>query len=255
MQNQNRKSIFYQLLFQAVVTALYAVGFVEILILKGREGGLEALIDPTIRYLPFQIILICSLLPQISLLIKHKLHSQDGEILPLLFTSVILQACIIVVEALDSMGYFFEYPLQLLILERFSLLAAAVMFLVSSLRYFGFSSSHIGLYNLAFLAVAFLISAAIPVSSYMGDTEINMSIYEVYLQIAVVAIYITCVVTFIIIAVKDKTSLNIKRSISFILLIGGLYASHLNLLWSAVLSPVLYITGTIILVVNVGDSF
>ena len=255
MQNQNRKSIVYQLIFQSFVTAFYAVGLVNILIRSGREGGFEALIEPVIEYLPLQIILICSLLPQISLLIKHKLHSQDGEILPVLFTSVILQACIIIVDALDSMGYFFEYPLQLLVLERFSLLAAASMFLVSSLRYFGFSSSHISLYNLAFLAVSFLISAAIPVSSYMGETGINMSLYEVYLQILVLIIYITAVVTFIVIAVKDKTALNIKRSIAFILLIGGLYTSHISLLWSAILSPVLYITGTVILVVNVGDSF
>ena len=255
MQTQNRKYILYQLLVQIMICVLYAFGLINVLIRAGQTEGIGGLLAPAVKYGPFLVVLICSILPQAALLIKHKLHSQDGEILPVLFTSVILQACIIIVDALDSIGYFFEYPLQLLVLERFSLLAAASMFLVSSLRYFGFSSSHIGLYNLAFLAVSFLISAAIPVSSYMGETDINMSLYEVYLQVLVLVIYITAVVTFIVIAVKDKTALNIKRSIAFILLIGGLYTSHIGLLWSAILSPVLYITGTVILVVNVGDSF
>lgn len=254
MQNQNRKLLISQLLIQVVITVLYTIGFVEILLFNGRNSGLEGLVEPTIKYFPFLIILICSILPQGSLLIKHKLHSQDGEILPLLFSVVCLQASLIVSEAMDASGYLFLFPYQLIVLQRFSLLSSASMFLLSSLRYYGFSSSNIGLYNFVFLAVPFLLSAIIPFSSYEGQTLIYSSFYEVYLEIAITIIYVASIITFIFLAIKDKTSLNVKRSISFIFISIGLYLSQINELWAAITSSALYIIGTIILVINAGDS-
>ena len=240
MQNQNRKLLISQLLIQVVITVLYTFGFVEILLFNGRNSGLEGLVEPTIKYFPFLIILICSILPQGSLLIKHKLHSQDGEILPLLFSVVCLQASLIVSEAMDASGYLFLFPYQLIVLQRFSLLSSASMFLLS--------------YNFVFLAVPFLLSAIIPFSSYEGQTLIYSSFYEVYLEIAITIIYVASIITFIFLAIKDKTSLNVKRSISFIFISIGLYLSQINELWAAITSSALYIIGTIILVINAGDS-
>ncbi len=254
MQTQNRKYILYQLFIQIAICALFSFGFVNVLIDAAREGGVENLMEPAVKYGPFLIVLICSILPQAALLIKHKLHSQDGEILPLLFTVVALQGSMIVNDALMSLGYYFEFPFHLLILQRFSLTAAACLFLFSALRYFGFSSSHIGLYNFAFLAIPFFISAIIPVSSYQGETTITSSVYDAYLQAGIVIIYLTTITTFTVMAVKDKTALNIKRSIAFILLCFGNYLCLIGEIWSSVLSPLLYIIGTIILVNNAGDS-
>lgn len=237
-----------------MITIFYSFAFIQILLSCGKRDGLEGLLSPTIKYLPFLIILICSILPEASLLIKHKLHSQDGEILPLLFTVVSLQASLILFEAVDASGYLFFYPYQLLVLERFSLLASASMFLLSSLRYFGFSSSNIGLYNFVFLAVPFLVSALIPFSSYEGSFSIYSSIYDLYLVVAITLIYLASIITFIFVAIKDKTALNIKRSISFIFLSIGLYLSQIDILWVAITSSILYIIGSVILVVNAGDS-
>ena len=155
---------------------------------------------------------------------------------------------------MDASGYLFLFPYQLIVLQRFSLLSSASMFLLSSLRYYGFSSSNIGLYNFVFLAVPFLLSAIIPFSSYEGQTLIYSSFYEVYLEIAITIIYVASIITFIFLAIKDKTSLNVKRSISFIFISIGLYLSQINELWAAITSSALYIIGTIILVINAGDS-
>ncbi len=255
MQSQNRKFIIYQLFVQVIITIFYSFFFVNILIEAGRDGGFNGLLAPAMKYFPFLVVLICSILPEASLLIKHKLHSQDGEILPLLFMIVDLQSSLIVSDAVSALGFYFDFPFYLLILQRFSLLGTAAMFLLSSLRYFGFSSSHIGLYNFAFLAISFLVSAIIPISSYRGEMTITSSIYEVYLQIAILVIYLATIATFIIVAIKDKTALNIKRSSAFILLCLGIYLSWANFPATCIISPVVYIIGTGILVVDAGDSF
>ncbi len=254
MQNQTRKFILYQLLIQAVITVLYGFGFINIMINAGKESGFDGVLAGAIKYLPFLVILICSILPQVSLLIKHKLHSQDGEILPLLFTVIALQGSLIIPDAVEAMGYYLDIPFYILVLERFSLLAASSMFLLSSLRYFGFSSSHIDLFNFVFLAVPLLVSALGPVSSYEGVISITSSLYEVYLQWAIILIYLSAITTFLVTAFKDKTSLNIKRSISFISLSIGLYFSHFNTAATSIISPVFYILGTVILIVDAGDS-
>lgn len=255
MQSQTRKFILYQLFIQAVITVLYGFGFVNVLISSGKRGGFASILESSGRYLPFLVILICSLLPEISLLIKHKLHSQDGEILPLLYTAVALQSSMIVMDAVSAMGFYFHFPFGLLVLQRFSLLATASMFLLSALRYFGFSSSHMTGYSFVFLAFSFLISALVPVSSYMGEITVTSSIYEVYIQIVVLAAYTATIATFIIAAIKDKTALNIKRSSAFILLCVGIYLCWAGNVYTAVISPILYLIGTIILVADAGDSF
>lgn len=254
MQNQTRKFIIGQLLIQAAITVLYGFALINIFIDAGIRVGFNGILEYAVKHLPFLVILICSILPQISLLIKHKLHSQDGEILPLLFTVVALQGSLILNDAAEAMGYFLDYPFYILVLQRFSLLAAASMFLLSSLRYFGFSSSRIELFNFVFLAVPLLVSAIVPVTSYEGSVTITSSVYEVYLQFAIVLVYLASVSTFLVTAFKDKTALNIKRSISFISLSIGLYYSHYNTLVTSILSPVFYILGTVILIIDAGDS-
>ncbi len=254
MQNQNRKFILYQLIVQIAISVLYAFGFINILVKNIMDGGFFSAIDEFIKHFPFLVILILSILPEISLLIKHKLHSQDGEILPLLFTAIALQGSFILPEAIYALGFYFDYPFHLLILQRFSLLSSASIFLLSSLRYFGFSSSHMWAYNIAFLSLSFLISAIIPISSYQGEVAVFSSIYDAYLILALILIYASAILTFIVFAFKDRTALNIKRSISFICLIIGIILSSLNTMISAILSLVFYIIGTIILVTDAGDS-
>ena len=200
------------------------------------------------------VVLICSLWPQAALIFKHKLHSQDGEIMPMLFTFSAMQASLIVVDAVEAMGYIFVYPEALLVIQRFSLLGTAALFLLSSLRYYGFSSSNIGMYTFLFLAVSLLISAMVPFSSYHGRMSTMTPGYEMYVQLVVIVLYAVAIITFIMTAVKDKTSLNVKRSIAFIMMGISIYLAYFNHIYTAATSIVLALPATVILVLNAGDS-
>ncbi|MGN1164682.1 MAG: hypothetical protein ACI4S4_07770, partial [Candidatus Ornithospirochaeta sp.] len=205
MQNQNRKSIVILLVVQIGITVFYAFSLFEILFSGYRFSGWEEMKTSIIEYVPHLVILLCLLWPQAALIFKHKLHSQDGEIMPLLFTLTAFQASLIVTDALEAMGYIFVFPEALLVIQRFSLVATAAFFLLASLRYYGFSSSNMGMYSLLFLSLALLLSALVPFSSYHGEMSTLTPGYEVYVQIVVLVLYIITVITFIMTAVKDKT--------------------------------------------------
>ena len=98
--------------------------------------------------------------------------------MPLLFTVTAFQASLIVVDAIEAMGYIFVFPEALLVIQRFSILATAALFLLSSLRYYGFSSSNMGMYTFLFLSVSLLISAMVPFSSYHGRMSTMTPGYE-----------------------------------------------------------------------------
>lgn len=254
MQYQNRKTIATLLVVQTIITVVYAFSLFEVCLFYFREGGFTGIKEPLLNYFPHLVILICSIWPQAALLFKHKLHSQDGEIMPLLFTVTAFQASLIVVDAIEAMGYIFVFPEALLVIQRFSLLATAALFLLSSLRYYGFSSSNMGMYTFLFLAVSLLISALVPFSSYHGRMSTMTPGYEMYVQIVIIVLYVTTIITFIMTAVKDRTSLNVKRSIAFIMLALSIYFAYFNLIYTAVTSIVLAIPATVILVLNAGDS-
>ena len=254
MKYQNRKTIATLLVVQTIITVVYAFSLFEVCLFYFREGGFTGIKEPLLNYFPHLVILICSIWPQAALLFKHKLHSQDGEIMPLLFTMIATQASLIVTDAVTSMGFIFIFPEQLLVVQRFSLVATAALFLLSSLRYYGFSSSNMGFYTALFLAISLLLSSMVPFSSYRGQMSTLTPGYEVYIQIVVLVLYLVSIITFIITAVKDKTSLNVKRSIAFILLVISIYFSYYNTLYSAIIAVVLAIPATIILSINAGDS-
>ena len=103
MQNQNRKTIVSLLVVQIAITLFYAFGLGEVLFFSFTTDGWNEVKNNLLDYLPHLVILVCSLWPQAALIFKHKLHSQDGEIMPLLFTVTALQASLIVVDAIESM--------------------------------------------------------------------------------------------------------------------------------------------------------
>ena len=254
MQNQNRKTIVSLLVVQIAITLLYLFALIEVLLFSYNQEGWIGLQSNLLDYLPHLVVLICSLWPQAALIFKHKLHSQDGEIMPMLFTFSAMQASLIVVDAVEAMGYIFVYPEALLVIQRFSLLGTAALFLLSSLRYYGFSSSNIGMYTFLFLAVSLLISAMVPFSSYHGRMSTMTPGYEMYVQLVVIVLYAVAIITFIMTAVKDKTSLNVKRSIAFIMMGISIYLAYFNHIYTAATSIVLALPATVILVLNAGDS-
>ena len=110
MQYQNRKTIATLLVVQTIITVVYAFSLFEVCLFYFREGGFTGIKEPLLNYFPHLVILICSIWPQAALLFKHKLHSQDGEIMPLLFTMIATQASLIVTDAVTAMGFIFIFP-------------------------------------------------------------------------------------------------------------------------------------------------
>ena len=254
--NQKKVTQSFFLFLQIIITLVYGaiiVHMTQILYLANPDS----FIDEIITYLPQFVILVSSIIPQIVIRAKRKLHTQDGEIYPLLFTMVALQATLVIPKYSEVTEMFFVDPSVLAILGRFSLLGAAVLFLIASLRYYGFNSSKIDHYIFASLAAVLLISIIAPISSLKKENTMNVfnSQYDVYIQIAIVLIYVATITTFFVYALNDKSPVNTKRFFGFLFVIVGLYLSITYTFIPAIISSVLYLVGIIILTFNTRESF
>ena len=149
--NQRKATLSLLLLLQILITVVYGAMLVHMTQLL-FEAHPDSFIDEAISYLPQFVILVSSLIPQIVLRAKRKLHSQDGEVFPLLFTMIALQVTLVIPMFTEVTGIFILDRSILVTVGRFSLLGTAVLFLISALRYYGFNSSKISFY----IFVAFL---------------------------------------------------------------------------------------------------
>lgn len=254
MNQKRTQSLF--LFLQIIITLVYGAMIVHMTKIL-FERSPNSYIDDIVSYLPQFVILLSSLIPQIVLRAKRKLHSQDGEIFPLLFTLIALQVTLVIPMYTEVTGLFVLDSTILVAVGRFSLLGTAALFLISALRYYGFSTSKIDIYTSAVLAASLLISIIAPVSSLKKENIMNMfnSRYDAYIQMAIILLYLATILTLLIFAIKDKSPVNTKRFLGFSLLIAGLYLSISYQFMAAIISSVLYLTGIIILTFNTGEAF
>lgn len=254
--NQRKTTQSVLLFLQIIITLVYGAMLVYITMLIYEEKP-NSFWDDIIGYLPQFVILVSSIIPQIVLRAKRKLHSQDGEIFPLLFTMVALQVTFVVPMFTKVTGMLVFSPSFLVIFGRFSLLGTAALFLISSLRYYGFSSSKIGYYNTAILIASLLISMLAPISSFQKENIMNVfnSEYDVFIQVAILLMYTATILTLLIYAIKDKSPINTRRFFGFTFVIIGLYLSTSYEYLEAIISSILYMTGIIILTFNTRESF
>lgn len=244
------------LILQIVITLFYLAMIVHMAILLYEKTPLREFVKEILNYLPQVIILISSLIPQIALRLRRKLHSQDGEIFPLLFTMVALQASLIIPDYTSLTGVFIVDPHILLLLERFSLLGTSALFFISSLRYFGFNSSKIGWYIVYTMAFSLFLCVIAPSNnSTPFKVDVVSSKYDAYIQLAIAILYLLSILTFLVSAIRDKTATNIKRLIGFFLVIVGLYLAVSISVAPIIISCILYLAGIIILAVNTKESF
>ncbi len=242
------------LVLQFMITIVYGATIAHMTVVL-FDGGKEIFLSGLIGYLSQLIILVSSLIPQIVLRVKKKLHSQDGEIYPLLFTMISLQSTLVIPKYSLITGIYFVDTSVLVVLIRFSMLGTAAIFLLSALRFYGFASSRLHLYTSLILGMAFVFCFIAPQNTVSMENILFSSIYDAYLNLISLLLYIATILTMIITAIKDKTAANIKRCISFILLISGLCLSVSETLIPTIVSSVLYITGIILLVSSTQESF
>ncbi len=242
------------LIVQSLLTAAYVGMLIHVSIVLFSKEGIAAFSDLTF-YFPIFVILVSSLSPQIVLRIRRKLHSEDGEVFPILFTILSLQASLIIPIFTELSGYFYIPSEILLVVERFSILATAMIFLLSSLEYYGFQNAKLGLYTFYILLASLIVCMLAPSSTNRGFIEIYTAYSDAFIIYSTILIYIAASLTFVAYAINEKTASNIRKCVSFLLMILGIILSLFDNFIPAIISSVSYLIGIIILDFNTKDSF
>ncbi len=255
MADENKKkSRIAALILQMIISLLYGAMLVHttVILMSGRrQGWFIALVS----YLPQLVIIIASVVLQFILRIRHRSHTQEGSLLPLLFTFIALEATYILPLYQEVTGYTILAPTAVIVIARFAMLSTAVIFLFASMQFFGANNSRNRLYLTLSLFASLFISLAAPVSTDSYGTTLFTSSYDAYLYTAIALIYAATAFTYIAAVVKDRATHTPGRAVSYILLMIGNFISLGTGFISAGVSMVLYIIGVAMLSVSSRQTF
>ncbi len=255
MADENKKkSRIAALILQMIISLLYGAMLVHttVILMSGRrQGWFIALVS----YLPQLVIIIASVVLQFILRIRHRSHTQEGSLLPLLFTFIALEATYILPLYQEVTGYTILAPTAVIVIARFAMLSTAVIFLFASVQFFGANNSRNRLYLTLSLFASLFISLAAPVSTDSYGTTLFTSSYDAYLYTAIALIYAATAFTYIAAVVKDRATHTPGRAASYILLMIGNFISLGTGFISAGVSMVLYIIGVAMLSVSSRQTF
>lgn len=255
MADENKKkSRIVALILQMIISLLYGAMLVHttVILMSGRrQGWFIALVS----YLPQLVIIIASVVLQFILRIRHRSHTQEGSLLPLLFTFIALEATYILPLYQEVTGYTILAPTAVIVIARFAMLSTAVIFLFASVQFFGANNSRNRLYLTLSLFASLFISLAAPVSTDSYGTTLFTSSYDAYLYTAIALIYAATAFTYIAAVVKDRATHTPGRAASYILLMIGNFISLGTGFISAGVSMVLYIIGVAMLSVSSRQTF
>ena len=255
MADENKKKgRIAALILQMIISLLYGAMLVHttVILMSGRrQGWFIALVS----YLPQLVIIIASVVLQFILRIRHRSHTQEGSLLPLLFTFIALEATYILPLYQEVTGYTILAPTAVIVIARFAMLSTAVIFLFASVQFFGANNSRNRLYLTLSLFASLFISLAAPVSTDSYGTTLFTSSYDAYLYTAIALIYAATAFTYIAAVVKDRATHTPGRAASYILLMIGNFISLGTGFISAGVSMVLYIIGVAMLSVSSRQTF
>ncbi len=244
------------LLMQCIVTFILGALVIHTFSLgigNGRATDLGLYLETA----PEAIVLFFSLISSFLIKIRHRSHTPEGGILPLLFLFMSLQCVAFIPDYFTETGILIFAPTTINVLIRFSFLSCAVLFIFTSLLYLGSNITQTGTYVLIALACSLVLSIMAPNTSAAHENiKYFGSIYDVYFSFAIGLINLASIATYVIAAINEKTAHNIKRSISYILLIIGNYG-----MFSAespimiLLVCLLFIVGFIMLIITSKETF
>ncbi len=243
-----------QLIAQSLITALYVMMTIHVSIYEFARNGLIAFSTMSF-FLSFLVILVSSIVPPIVLRIRRKLHSEDGEVFPVLFLILSIEASLIVPIYVNFTGFYMIPPEILIIIERFSILATASMFLLASLEYYGFQNAKLNLYTLYILLACLIVSMLAPFNTNRGFIDIYNAYADAYILFGTFLLYIASALTFVISAINEKTNSNIRRCTAFLFMILGMILALVNNKFVAIAASISYIIGIVLLCYNTRDSF
>lgn len=203
------------------------------------------------------LILLLTLLINVMFRIRHRARNPEGELLPLMFLFMTLCCSTLLPDYYRVTGRLLMDPIWINVLIRFSMLFCSALFVFKSLTFVGSTTGQTG-HNVALAFVlTFILSMSAPNDSLITSAARNFgSVYDSYFFLGIQIMNLASIVTFTVASVMDKTGHNIKRSITYSLIMIGhfgilLYSNLITL----IVMDILFLAGSIMLLTRTKKSY
>lgn len=256
-ERRKKKQFSFAIMLQLLISIAYGAMLIHMMVVLVHEKAPDWFIY-TLIYLPQLVIIISSLVFLFILRLRHRTHSIDSTLLPLLFSFIALEATMILPLYSEITGITILSPNGIVIVERFSMLAAAIVFVFASIQYYGTNATRLRLYLTISIAAALYLAIATPINTGYSDSAaftIFSSIYDAYFTIALIGIYIASMLTYIAAVVKDRATHSVMRASAFIFLMIGNLLSTSTEVMPSVISVVIYLAGITMLTLSAKNTF
>ncbi len=256
-KKRKKKQFSLALALQLLISIAYSsmlVHMTVILLQRRTEGWFVYLMV----YLPQLAIIVSSLVFLFILRVRHRTHSIDSTLLPLLFTFIALESTMIFPLYTEITGITLLAPNAIMVIERFAMLAAAVVFVFTAVQYYGTNVSRLKLYLTITIGAALYLALAMPLNTGTTDLAsltVFSSSYDALLLAALICIYLVSISTYIAAVAKDRSTHSISRAAAFILMMIGNFFSPSNMVIPSLVSGVLYIAGIAMLSLSSKNTF
>ena len=256
-ERRKKKQFSGALVLQFLISIVYTAMLIHVtavLIQSRTEGWLIYILI----YLPQLVIIVSSLVFLFILRLRHRTHSVDSTLLPLLFTFIAIEATMIIPLYTELTGITILAPNAVIIIERFAMLAAAIVFVFTAVQYYGTNASRLKLYLTISIGAALYLAFSAPLNTGTTDLAtmtIFSSSYDALILAALVCIYLVSIITYIAAVVKDRSTHSISRASAFVLMMVGNFFSMSNEVVPSVISAIVYVIGIVLLTLSTKNTF
>ncbi len=256
-ETKRKKQFSLAIFLQFIISVLYSAMLVHMTIVLFRSRA-TGWLSTLLIYIPQLAIIVSSLVFLFILRLRHRTHSIDSTLLPLLFTFIALESTMIIPLYTKVTGITLLAPNAVVIIERFAMIAAAMVFVFTAVQYFGTNASRLKLYLSLTIIAALFLALAMPLNTGTTDLAtltVFSSSYDALLLCALILIYLVSISTYIIAVAKDRSTHSITRAAAFILMMIGNFFSMSNAVIPSVISGFLYITGIVMMTISSKNTF
>ena len=254
---QRRKQFSLALIVQLLISILYSAMLVHmtVVLLQRRISGWFVYL---MIYLPQLAIIIASIVFLFIMRLRHRTHSIDSTLLSLLFSFIAIESTMIMPLYTDITGITILSPNAVVIIERFAMIAAAMVFVFTAVQYYGTNASRLKLYLMISIAASLFIAIAMPLNTGTMDLSslsIFSSSYDALFMLTLICIYLISIATYLAAVIKDRSTHSISRATAFILMMIGNFFSMSNVIVPSIISGILYIAGIVMLIITSKSTF
>ena len=254
---ERRKQFSLALIVQLLISILYSAMLVHmtVVLLQRRISGWFVYL---MIYLPQLAIIIASIVFLFIMRLRHRTHSIDSTLLSLLFSFIAIESTMIMPLYTDITGITILSPNAVVIIERFAMIAAAMVFVFTAVQYYGTNASRLKLYLMISIAASLFIAIAMPLNTGTMDLSslsIFSSSYDALFMLTLIYIYLISIATYLAAVIKDRSTHSISRATAFILMMIGNFFSMSNVIVPSIISGILYIAGIVMLIITSKSTF